>query len=75
MSVALDKAKISGVVAAFASIMALIDNYPNYVLLAGLGTFLFTLMIQYGSIKFKIVGSSLLTGFIMWLFSLGGFKW
>jgi hypothetical protein len=74
MSVAIDKAKISGIVAVFASIIALVGNYANLALLVCLGTFLFTLMIQYGSIKFKIVGSSLLIGFITWLVSHGGFK-
>lgn len=71
----MDKAKISGIVAFFASIVAAIEGYPNYVLITALGTFLFTLMVQYGSVKFKIVGTSMVASFIIWLLSSGGFKW
>lgn len=75
MSVALDKAKVSAAVATFASIVTWIEGFPNYFLLTALGAFFFTLMIQYGSVKFKIVGSSLFMSFIMWILSHGGFKW
>ena len=64
MTVAMDKAKISGIVGSLGAIAAVVVGYANFFILAGFGMFFFTLLIQYGSIKFKV--ATTLTG----LFSL-----
>lgn len=54
-------AKIKAIVAAFAglfgSITAAYYGYANLTVIVGLVTFLFTLMIQYSSIKVKIAAT------------------
>ena len=54
MSIAMDKAKISGITGAFGAIAAVVAGYASWFLFFGIGTFVFTLMIQYGTIKIKI---------------------
>lgn len=50
--------KIKGIISAlaglFGSITAIYYGYVNFTLIAGLTIFLFTLMVQYSSIKIKI---------------------
>lgn len=55
MSVAMDKAKVSGIVGILGAIAAVVTGYASMFILAGFGTFFFTLLIQYGSLKFKFV--------------------
>ena len=57
MTVAKDKAIISGIVGAFGAVAAVISGIPSMFMLAGFGTFFFTMLIQYGSIKIKLVAS------------------
>lgn len=73
MSSVIDKAKVSGITAVFTTIVAALGGYP-FFLYAGLGMFVFTLMIQHGALKFKIVGSTVLA-IIYLIFTHGvGFK-
>jgi len=55
MSIALDKAKISGIAGLFGAFAVFVYGFVNFVLIGGMATFLLTLMIQYGSIKVKIL--------------------
>lgn len=57
MTVAKDKAMISGIVGALGAVAAVISGLPSMFMLAGFGTFFFTMLIQYGSIKVKLVVS------------------
>lgn len=57
MAAVLDKAKISAIVGVFTSIAAIVYGYANYTMLIGIATFIFVLMIQYSSFKFKIAVS------------------
>lgn len=54
MSTVMDKAKISGIVGVVGAFATLLTGYVNLILFAALGTFIFSLMIQYGAVKFKI---------------------
>jgi len=55
MSVAMDKAKISGIAGVVGAITALVTGNIQYLIIGGFGLFFLTLMIQYGSIKIKAV--------------------
>jgi len=57
MTTAVDKAKVSAIAGLFGSIAAIFYGYANYTVIAGLATFVFVLMVQYSSFKFKIVAS------------------
>lgn len=73
MSDVIDKAKIAGIVAVFGAIVTVVYGFANFVLLSGIGTFLATLLIQYGSIKVKIlVPLAALLGFFSWSVVNGG---
>ena len=51
------KALVSAFAGLFGAIAAIFYGYANLTLMAGLGTFLFTLMVQYSSVKLKIAAS------------------
>ena len=57
MTVAKDKAIISGIVGALGAVAAVISGYASLFILTGFGTFFVTMLIQYGSVKFKIATS------------------
>ena len=65
MTVAMDKAKISGVAGTVSAIATLLSPYNVYFIFAGLGMFLVTMLIQYGSIKIKFVAS--MTGILLFV--------
>lgn len=67
MGEVIDKAKVAGIVAVFGAIATVVYGFTNFVLLSGIGTFLITLLIQYGSIKVKVlVPVAALLGFLSW---------
>jgi hypothetical protein len=55
MSMVIDKAKVSGIVGAISAFATVLYGYVNFVLLVGIGVFLLTMMIQYGSVKIKLL--------------------
>lgn len=55
MSSVFDKAKVSGIAGLVGAITAIFSGFLNFALMAALGTFLITMLIQYGSIKIKIL--------------------
>lgn len=55
MSAVLDKAKVSGIAGAISGFATILYGYVNFVLFIAVGVFLLTLMVQYGSIKVKIL--------------------
>jgi len=55
MTLANDKAKISAIAGLLGAVAAVVYGFVNFVLLAGIGMFLFTMLIQYSSIKIKIL--------------------
>ena len=55
MTKTFDKAKVSAIAGIFGAIAATVYGFMNFVLLAGMGMFLFTMLIQYSSIKIKIL--------------------
>ena len=55
MSTAIDKAKISGITALFGAIVAIIYGFANFAMFTSLVTFITMMMVQYGSIKVKIL--------------------
>jgi len=73
MTTAMDKAKVSAITGAFGSLTAFVAGYTNFVMIAGMAAFLFTMMIQYGLIKVKIlVPAATALGLISWyLYSYG----
>ncbi len=72
MTATMDKAKISGIVGSLGAIAAVVAGYANFFMLAGFGMFFFTLLIQYGSFKFKIITSAaVLTGLSYFFFGGG----
>jgi hypothetical protein len=73
MTVAMDKAKVSGIAGIVASIATFFSVYSIYFVIVGFGIFVTTLLIQYGSIKFKFVASfTTILGLIIAYFSEGG---
>jgi len=65
MTVAMDKAKVSGIAGTISAIATLLSPYNAYFIFAGLGMFLVTMLIQYGSLKIKLVTS--MTGILLFL--------
>lgn len=63
MTVAMDKAKVSGIAGTVSAIATLFSPYSTYFIFAGLGVFLVTMLIQYGSFKIKFVAS--ITGVLL----------
>lgn len=55
MSSVFDKAKVSGIVGLAGAITAIFSGFVNFALMAALGAFLVTMLIQYGSVKIKIL--------------------
>ena len=51
------KALVSAFAGLFGAIAAIFYGYANLTLIAGLVTFLFTLMVQYSSVKIKVAAS------------------
>ena len=73
MTVAMDKAKVSGIVGTIAAIATFLSPYNVYFIFAGFGMFLMTMLIQYGLLKIKFAVS--MTGtllFIVTYFVEGG---
>lgn len=65
MTAVMDKAKVSGIAGALAGLATLLSPYNVYFVFAGFGMFLMTLLIQYGSLKIKLVAS--MTGILLFL--------
>jgi len=55
LSSVLDKAKVSGIAGLAGAITAVFTGFVNLALMAALGTFFITMLIQYGSVKIKIL--------------------
>lgn len=73
MTVAMDKAKVSGIAGTVAAITTLLSPYNVYFIFAGFGMFMMTMLIQYGSFKIKFIAS--MTGtllFVITYFVEGG---
>jgi hypothetical protein len=65
MTAVMDKAKVSGIAGAVSALATLFSPYNVYFIFVGFGMFLMTLLIQYGSLKIKLVAS--MTGILLFL--------
>lgn len=72
MNVASGKAIISGIVGLLGAASAAISRQVQMFIPVGFGLFFFTLLIQYGSFKFKIVTSAAVLTGLSYLFFGGG---
>lgn len=73
MTAVIDKAKVSGITGTISAVATLLSPYNAYFIFAGIGMFLVTMLIQYGSFKIKFVTS--MTGILLFLvtyFAEGG---